>query len=260
MEKDILGNKHIAIIGYGNMGKAIAKGLLDKKVVKRSHLFLSNSQANNKKAAIKSQIIILAVKPQIMGQVLEQIKTIDLKDKLIVSVAAGISINFIEKFLDRKTKIIRVMPNLCARVGESMSCWIKNNRVTLHEVQIIKSILESFGQEIKMKDDEDLDRVTAVSGSGPAYFFYFVEAFIEASYQLGLDKEISKLIVMQTLKGALLMLTKSQKKIEELRAQVTSKGGITEAAIYELKKRKFKKIFCKAIQAAHIRSIELNNY
>lgn len=260
MEKEILESKRIAIIGYGNMGKAIARSLLNNKTIKSANLITSNSQADTPVAVRKSQVIILCIKPQIMSHVLEEIKNIELKNKLIISIAAGVSINTIEKFLGNSTKIIRVMPNLCTRVGESMSCWIKNKQVTTYDTRLIKSILISFGKEIEMKSEEDLNRVTAVSGSGPAYFFYFIEAFIEASSTLGLGKETSKQLVMQTFKGALYTILQSQTEVKKLREQVTSKGGTTESAINTLMEHKFKEIFYKAIHAAHIRSIELSNY
>lgn len=260
MEKGILEIKQIAIIGYGNMGRAIAQGLLNKKIVKRSQLHISNSSDENATAIMKSQVIILCVKPQIIGEVIADITDITIIDKLFISVAAGISLYSLQKQLGSKAKIIRVMPNLCAQVGESMSCWIKNKQVTLHDTKIVKAILESFGCQLEMTDENDLNKVTAISGSGPAYFFYFIEAFIEASRSLGLGNEISKLLVMQTLKGSLLTLFQSQESVTKLRKQVTSKGGTTMAALNILEKQKFKDIFSQAIHAAYNRSIELSNY
>ena len=177
MEKDILENNHIAIIGYGNMGRAIARGLLNKKIVKLSQLHISNSADENATVFMKSQIIILCVKPQIISRVIADIMDItDIKimDKLFISVAAGISINSLQKQLGEEAKIIRVMPNLCAQIGESMSCWVKNEQVTLLDEKIIKTVLESFGCQLEMKDENDLNKVTAISGSGPAYIFYFI--------------------------------------------------------------------------------------
>lgn len=258
MEKDILENKRIAIIGYGNMGKAIAHGLLEKKIIKKTSLIISNSSSENKEAVIKSQIIILCVKPQDMISVIAGITDITIIDKLFISIAAGISITTIQNYLGSASKIIRVMPNLCTRVGESMSCWIKNKQVTLHDTIIVKAILGAFGRQLEMKNENDLNKVTAISGSGPGYFFYFIEAFIEASRSLGLDDETSKLLVMQTLKGSLLTLFQTETNVEELRKQVTSKGGTTESAISVFEKREFKQIFYKAVQSAYNRCIELN--
>lgn len=263
MEKDILENKKIAIIGYGNMGRAIARGLLNKKIVRRSQLYISNSSDGNATAVIKSQIIILCVKPQIMCKVIADIAVIadiTIIDKLFISVAAGVSINSLQKYLGPKAKIIRAMPNLCARVGESMSCWVKNKNITFQNVKILQTILESFGRHLEMKNENDLNKVTAISGSGPAYLFYFIETFLEASRSLGLDNETSKLLVTQTLKGSLHILFQSQKSVEELRKQVTSKGGTTESAVNMLEKRKFNQIICEAVRSAYNRSLELQNY
>lgn len=261
MEKEILENKHIAIIGYGNMGRAIARGLLNKKIVKLSQLYISNSSDENAIAVIKSQVIILCVKPQIMSKVIADIMDITditIIDKLFISVAAGITLNSMQKKLGTKARIIRVMPNLCARVGESMSCWIKNKNVTSQDVKILRTILGSFGRHLEMKNENDLNKVTAISGCGPAYLFYFLEVFIGASQRIGLDYEMSKLLIMQTLKGSLLTLFQSQESVDELRKQVTSKGGTTESAINVLEKREFKQILFEAVQSAYNRSRQLN--
>lgn len=263
MEKDILENKNIAIVGYGNMGKAIVQCLLGKKIIKRSQLFISNSADKNATAIIKSQIIFLCIKPQDMVSVITDmadITGITITSKLFISIAAGISIKIMEKYLGNKTKIIRVMPNLCARVGESMSCWMRNKQVSFKEAKIIKSVLESFGHQLEVEDENDLNKITAISGSGPAYFFYFVEAFMESAHKLGLNDEMSKLLIIKTLKGALLTLSQSKKSVQELRTQVTSKGGTTAAAINILEEQKFKEILVRAIYAAYNRSIELSNY
>lgn len=263
MEKDILENKQIAIIGYGNMGRAIVQGLLNRKTVKRSQLHISNSSGKNATAVMKSQIIILCVKPQIMSRVIADITVITdiiIMNKLFISVAAGISLDSIQNKLDTKAKMIRVMPNLCARVGESMSCWVKNKRVTLHDTNIVIAILESFGRQLEMVNENDLNKATAISGSGPAYIFYFIEAFIEASRSLGLGDDASKLLVTQTLKGSLLTLFQSHESVAELRKQVTSKGGTTEAAINIFEKKGFKQILFEAVQSAYNRSLALQNY
>ncbi|MBI4973760.1 pyrroline-5-carboxylate reductase [Candidatus Roizmanbacteria bacterium] len=261
MVKDILENKHIAIIGYGNMGKAIVQGLLDKKIVKRSQLVISNSSSENVDAVLKSQIIILCVKPQDMSSVITAITDItDIRfiDKLFISIAAGFSISSIQNHLGNKAKIIRVMPNLCAKIGESMSCWVRNKHITTHDVKVIRLLLSSFGQELEMQHEDDLNKVTAVSGSGPAFFFYFIEAFMESARKQGFDDGMSKLLIMQTLKGSLATLAQAAICVEDLRKQVTSKGGTTEAAIKIFEGRKFKQIFAQAIHAAYNRSRQLN--
>ena len=258
MGKDILENKRVAIIGFGNMGQAIAKGLLHHRVTLPEHIITTKSNKENTYAVTNAHVVILCVKPHIMTAVLNKIKCLNMTDKLIISVAAGISIDTIEKYLGKRAKIVRVMPNLCARAGESMSCWVKNKQITLSDVNIIKSLLKSFGKEIEMRCENDLNKATAVSGSGPAYFFYFVEAFVESARRLGLNNEMSKLLVMQTIKGSLITLTRSAKSVEESRKQVTSKGGTTEAALKILTDDKFKEVFYKATHAAYNRSLELN--
>lgn len=251
-------NKKIAIIGLGNMGRAIRDGMLKKKLINKNQLLVSNKQSTNKKVVNQSDILIISVKPQAMRIVLEGIKKIILKNKLIISIAAGVEIKTIEKILEKDLDIIRAMPNLCAKIGQSISCWVKNRNVSDKDVKIFKKIFQSVGQEMELKNENLLDQVTVISGSGPAYVFYLAELFIKSATKIGLDKKLAYKLVSQTLVGSSEYLIKSKKSPEILRQKVTSKGGTTEAAFNRIINSEFESIFLSAIKSAYKRAIELH--
>lgn len=269
---DKLGNKKLAIIGIGNMGKALTYGLLRHQKISYSNIILSNPTftdlihlkksgikliSDNKEAAKNADIIILAVKPQVIFFVLEEIKHVVSQDQLIISIAAGIEIKTIKSILGRKQPIVRVMPNLCAKVCESMSSWTKSKEVTRANTEIARAILQTIGKETMLENEGLLDRATAISGSGPAYVFYFTELFVRSAIELGIDKDLAEKLVLQTLIGSVKLLENLQEKASILRQQVTSKGGTTEAAFNIFNKSDVDKIFMKAINAAYKRSKEL---
>ncbi len=258
MEKVILENKKIAIIGLGNMGQAIRDGILKNKLINKNQLLVSNKQLTNKLVVNQGDILIIAVKPQVIKIVLEEIKDVISKDKLIISIVAGVEIKSIEKFLCKKLKIIRVMPNLCAKVNQSVSCWIKNKNVNDKDIKIFKKIFQLIGTEIELKNENLLDQVTAISGSGPAYFFYLTELMEKAAIKIGLDKKLAYELVTQTLVGSSEYLKKSKESLKTLRQKVTSKGGTTEAAFNKIVDSEFESVFLSAIKSAYKRAIQLH--
>lgn len=263
-------NKKIAIIGTGNMGQAIAQSLIDKKVVNSRDLMLTNIvfngletfsktdiivTGNNKKAVNFADVIILAIKPQNMQEVLEEIKEDLREDKLIISIAAGISISAIER--DFNLKIVRVMPNLAAKFGQSLSAWVKNKNVSTDDVKIVKKILGAIGIEVEVLSEDMIDRITPISGSGPAYIFLLAELLENAAKEFGFLEKTSEKIARQTIIGAAELLKNSSLSARELRANVTSKGGVTEKAIEVLEKGKLREIFMQAIIEGYNKTLEL---
>ena len=247
----------LAIIGSGNMGQAIANGLLKKNVVAQRQLFLTNSQTrNNKEVVEKANIIILAVKPQVAQLVMDEIKN-SVKDQLIISIMAGITIDFIQQALGKDVAVVRVMPNLAARVGKSMSVWVKSKEVTLHQEEITKTILEAIGMQLELAQEEQINMATAISGSGPAYFFYITELIEQAAEQLGFSKKQARLLVRQTFLGAAELFHVSEIPAEDLRRAVSSKGGTTEAAIEVFQKAELQHTLAKGILAGYTRADEL---
>ena len=251
-------NKKIAIIGAGNMGQAIAQGILRKKITTQQELFLTNTKTkNNREAVQKADIIILAIKPQTARIVLEEIKS-SITNQLIISIMAGIRIHTIQQTLGEKVAVIRVMPNLAAKVGQSMSVWVKSNEVTTHQESIAKAILTTIGTQLELQKEEQINIATAISGSGPAYFFYITELLSEIAKQYGFSEEIAQTLAQQTFVGSSQTLTQSDLTTKQLRLAVTSKGGTTQAAFEEFGKNNLDKIFQKGIQAAKKRAEELS--
>lgn len=251
-------NKKIAIIGIGNMGKAITKGLQTWGMVEQDKLLLSNSLKDNVKVTENSDIIILAVKPQVIHEVLNQIKEHLNKKKLIISIAAGVSIYTIQNVVGKKVSVVRAMPNLGAYAGESMTCWVKSSNTSKKQAREVRKILASIGKEIELQNEELLSAVTAISGSGPAYIFYIVELLEKAGIQLGVEKNIAQQLAVQTVIGSVTILKSSKLSAKKLREKVTSKGGTTEAAFEEFKKYEFEKIFHVGVLKAFEKSRELS--
>ena len=276
--------KKIGFIGTGNMGEAFIGAIIKSGLFSPSSIFASdvnkerlevlNSRYsisvtdNNFQLFTKSDIIILAIKPQQMEQVLSGIitqKAYDIsKRKLVISIAAGIKIEKIENLLygplDEKKRenlpVIRVMPNTPVLVLQGMSGLSPNRFVSREELDMAMAILNASGKALEFSE-EQLDAVTALSGSGPAYVFYMVEAMIKGGIEAGLTQDESCTLSLTTLKGALTMMEELKEAPEALRQKVTSPGGTTEAAIKVMENGGVKEIIVKAIAAAAQRSREL---
>lgn len=251
-------NERIAIIGSGNMGGAIAHGLESKGIVDISDITLTNSTTNNnREAADNVGIIVLSVKPQKMKGVLQEIHNA-CEGKLIISVAAGVTMSSIAQNLDGEHhKIVRVMPNLGARVGESMSVWVANEYVTEEDKVQVRRMLGAIGKEIEIDSEDMIDAVTAISGSGPAYFFYFVEQLTFMGQQFGFSEETARALAEQTLIGAAKVLAFSEQTAQELRLAVTSQGGTTYAATERFRTEMLDLRFQKGVRDAQRRAQEL---
>lgn len=248
----------IAIIGAGNMGQAIAQGLLSKKIITHDQLMLTNTKTrNNKEAVANADIIILAIKPQMAHLVLDEIKE-EVKNQLVISIMAGITIDTLQQKLGKRIGVVRVMPNLGAKVGKSMSVWVKSKEVIAEHKVIVKAILEAIGTELELQEEQQINMATAISGSGPAYFFYLTELLEKAAEELGFSHEKAGLLAIQTMLGSAELLRVSQVSAEELRHAVTSKGGTTEAALSIFDKQKLGKRFVLAVKAAYNRAKELD--
>jgi len=259
-------NKQIGIIGAGNMGLAIISGIHTKYKLHVCEKDKSKCQLLKRRFKIKaesledviekSQIIILAVKPQNFEQVLDEIKPLLDGHKLIISIAAGITCSFIEKRLAEGSRVVRSMPNLPAQTLEAMTAICLGRYAYRSDLIVTCQIFSAIGKAVVV-EEKLMDAITAVSGSGPAYVFYFLECFIEASESIGLSHELSMELVKQTLRGSLSLLESSKEEVSELRKRVTSKGGTTHAALNVLFKNKYKSLFKLALRSAKSRSKEL---
>ena len=257
----------IGIVGCGNMGTAILSSLVGKYHLAVCEQDEKKAAALRRKFEVKnhglaslvmiSDILLLSVKPQNMDKVLEEMSAVVTKDKIIVSIAAGITTSFIENRLGNKCRVIRTMPNMPAQVGKGITAVCKGSHAQKTDVMLVNNIFNNVGETVVVKE-ELIDAVTAVSGSGPAYVFLFVELFIKSAQALGLDASLSKQLVQATLEGSASLLANEKKDAETLRKMVTSKGGTTEAALDVFMKNKIDKIFQKALTAAKKRSKELS--
>jgi pyrroline-5-carboxylate reductase len=262
----------IAFIGGGNMGEAILAALLEKKLAKPTDIYVSDvSQerlnflkkqykvavtAHNKEAIIDKDVIVLAVKPQSLPEVLAGLKGNVKASQLVLSIIAGARINKIGEGLGHK-KIVRSMPNTPARIGYGVSGWTATAEVTKIQKESARAILGAMGEEIYFDDEKYLDMVTAVSGSGPAYFFLLADAMIEAGLKIGLGQKEAQALVTHTMLGAGQLLAQSGQTPAELRRAVTSKGGTTEAALKAFEQGGFEELTAKAVRAAYERAKEL---
>jgi len=272
-------------IGYGNMAEAIYQRI-DKKLFGKIFLIEKNSERrvyinekNYKKTQVlkdfngikfnNSDIVLLAVKPNQIKSVCEEINSLILGKKdipIIISIAAGVTTTAIKNFiinnltnLQNDIDIFRAMPNLCARDGEAITgLYGKSKQINKSNLTtIISKIFKSIGEILWVKKESDLDIVTAISGSGPAYIFYFIDTMIKSAVELGLDKKNAKKLVIQTVIGSGKTGISIDNFAEQI-SKVASKGGTTEAAINLLNKKNLDVIFTQAIKAAYSKSKEIS--
>jgi len=263
----------IAFIGAGNMATALIKGLLAKgypcaniwasdpnneqleKLKKDTNINVSN---DNPAVIQQADVVVLAVKPQLINEVLQPLqKALNTKAVLLISIAAGISINTLESLSSAKQAIIRCMPNTPALVDAGASALYANTNTSEAQQQQAQSILSAVGIVCWLQNENDIDTVTALSGSGPAYFFLFIEALQAAAIEQGLDPDIAKKLALQTAFGAAKLALSGDGDVAELRRKVTSPGGTTEAALAQFEKDDFSNIIARAVATAKAKSEEL---
>tara|TARA_R110002073_G_scaffold60360_9_gene151764 strand:+ start:1978 stop:2772 length:795 start_codon:yes stop_codon:yes gene_type:complete len=259
----------IAFIGAGNIAKALMGGYLasgSPGKVWAADPFETQltsvpdgvrTTTDNLEAVTAADLIVLCVKPNMMGDICKPLKALA-GDKLFVSVAAGITSSSLANWLGSDTAIIRCMPNTPALVGEGMTGLYAAKGVTEDQRALTASLLETVGKISWFENESSLDAVTAVSGSGPAYFFLMLEAMQSAAAKLGLAPDVAKTLVEQTALGAIKMAMQSDIPVAELRHNVTSPGGTTAAAIGVMEDNGFEEIIFKALSAAAERSKALS--
>ena len=262
----------VSFIGGGNMGEAILSLLISKKVVRVEGICVGevinarcqylrdkygiDAKTSNAEAIAGADVVVLAIKPQTLPQVLPDLAGRLKPAQLVMSIIAGAKIATLAAGL-KHDRIVRVMPNTPAQIGEGMSVWTATPKVTGRQRQWAASILKNIGDEIFVSDEGLLDAVTAVSGSGPAYFFLFVESLIDAAAETGLERDMAHKMVIQTMLGSGHLVEKSGRTPAELREMVTSKGGTTAAALAVFEQGDFRGLVKRAVAAAHRRAREL---
>jgi pyrroline-5-carboxylate reductase len=263
-------NKCIGFIGIGVMGSSIIKSLL-KQSINSDQICISDKIAEKAaefakqhKVKIKTiseigqccDVVFLAVKPQDLETVLVELKN-KLKPKaLVISIAAGKKIKFIEEHLAADISVIRVMPNTPAQIGKGISAIAAGSRTTQKDIELVTKLFLTTGEVVRV-EEQLLDAVTALSGSGPAYFFKFVESMIKAGVELGLSNEIATKLTLETISGSAAMLKESGLDAETLRNNVTSPKGTTAAALQVLSENNFDSLILQAMTAAKKRAQEL---
>ncbi|MCD6532762.1 MAG: pyrroline-5-carboxylate reductase [Deltaproteobacteria bacterium] len=265
-----LSTYRIGIIGGGNMGKAIIKGLLaapqsptlsawdaasDCRKQLKEELQVPVAQ-DNRELVLNSDIIILAVKPQIIDPVMNEIADALTTDKLLISIAAGVPCKRLEKPLQNLVPTIRIMPNTPALINRGISAIAAGSHAQEKHLKITQAIFSCLG-ETALVPENTMDMVTAVSGSGPAYVFLVIEAMLDAAVGLGLPRDLARKLVVETVLGSTELLKESGKHPMELKDMVTSPGGTTIAGLAELEKNGLRHAFNEALKSACQRSQEL---
>lgn len=260
----------LGFIGAGNMAEAIARAAIDHCVVAADRITAADPiderqkmfsglgiviSDDNGQVIAHSSHVLLAVKPQTLAALAEHLRAVDENDQVIISIMAGISTSRIEEAVGRSARVVRVMPNTPLMTGVGMAGVALGTSARPGDESLAMRLFSAAGKAI-MVDESDLDAITAVSGSGPAYVFYLAEAMAAAAAELGLAKQ-ADVIVEQTIRGAAMLMSQSDDSPTELRQKVTSPGGTTEAAIKHFDANSTRQVIVNAIKAARDRSIKL---
>jgi pyrroline-5-carboxylate reductase len=251
------------------MAESMIAGALARAVVEASQIIVSHPRSDRRKrledrfgiasaesnadAVGGSDIIFLTVKPQALADVMEQIGPRLHSDQLVVSIVAGADIEILEDGLKHRA-IVRVMPNTPAQVGEGMMVWVATPEVTEEQRVQVKAILGSLGDELYVDEEKYVDMATALSGTGPTYVFLMMEALIDAGVHMGFPRRIAEQIVLQTVSGSVDFARASGKHMAELRNMVTSPGGTSAEAIYQMEKGGLRTVFSRAVYSAYVRT------
>lgn len=263
----------ITIVGCGNMGLIYARAFLKYNIVSKEELLLAEKNEARKQELLKlnigqvcvvnderisaSELIILAVKPQDFNELSLELKQVLKPKNIIVSIMAGMKIARIEKALKQKN-IIRAMPNSPAQLGMGMTAFTASKTMAMEQIRKAENLLSTTGRTVYFENEELLDAVTALSGSGPAYFFYVVKHMVDAGKQMGFDEATSSMLVKQTMLGSFHLLNTADKSLDELIKAVASRGGTTEAALSVFQEAKVGENLEKGIVKARDRARELS--
>ncbi len=264
----------ICFIGSGVMAEAMIKGLLSQDTMSAAQLVAADPreergqelverydlryESDNKIAAALADILVLSVKPQALAQVLPELHDSLGDDTFVLSIVAGASSKRLADGLGTE-RIIRAMPNTPAQIGQGITIWLARAAVLESERSWARALLGALGQEIAVEDESLLDMATALSGSGPAYVFLFMEALIDVGVHMGFSRRIAEQLVQQTLLGSVAFAQASGLHPASLRNQVTSPGGTSAEAIFHLEKGGLRTVIARAVWAAYERSISLGS-
>jgi len=255
----------IAFIGGGAMGEAMVRCLLTRKVTTPQDVMISdispvrrellnreygvNTLTDNGKAVANADLIILAVKPQNLPQVMKEIEGLASR-QLVLSIVAGATLSSLRQGLNHSS-VVRAMPNMPAQIGEGVTIWTATAETRQKQKKLAQTVLGALGKEIYVVDEKYLAMATALSGSGPAYVFLFIEALVDAGVHIGLPRDMAQELVIQTILGSTRTIEKTGKHPADLRNTVTSPGGTTTEALLQLEKGGFRSLLLEAVAAAY---------
>ncbi len=268
----VLSNEKLAFIGCGSMGEAMVKGLLTRRLVTPDRIVASHPRTrrrdeleerygittmpDNAVAAAGASVVTLAVKPQVLEEVVSDLRGEVRPDALLVSIVAGADTARLAGDLG-VARVVRVMPNTPAQIGHGMSVWYATDAVDDPGRTRVRTILSALGEEELVHHEEEIDMATALSGTGPAYVFLFMESLIEAGVHLGFSRRVAARLVHQTMLGAVEFAMEAPEHVARLRNQVTSPGGTTAEALYQLERGRLRTVLSDAVWAAYRRCVEL---
>lgn len=273
---NLLENTKLAFIGCGVMGESIIAGLLRKKLVNSKQITASHPRLNRREELEKkygigafehnsdyvkalvddNSMVVICVKPQRLKGVLSELKDVVSPNHLIISIVAGATIETLSEGLKNKF-IVRSMPNTPSQIGQGMTAWTCSDEVRDEQKSQVKLLLSALGKELYVETENQIDMATSLSATGPTYIFMLMEALTDAGVHLGFSREVSRELVQQTMLGSTLFAMESHKHPAELRNMVTSPGGTSAAAIYEMEKGSMRTVLSKAVYAAYKRAVEL---
>jgi pyrroline-5-carboxylate reductase len=276
-EMNPLSNTRLAFIGCGVMAEAIIAGLLRKKLVGPDQIAGSHPRQarreelhvkygiemfeQNREAALDAapaeanggSLVVLAVKPQRLRRVLEELKGALIKGQLVVSVVAGAKIETIAGELLHQS-VVRTMPNTPAQIGEGVTAWTASSEVTEQQERQVCAMLDALGKTVRVENEHQIDMATALSATGPTYIFLVMEALVDAGVHMGFSRHVAEELVHQMMLGSVLFAKESHKHPAELRNMVTSPGGTSAEAIYQMEKGSLRTVLSKAVWAAYQRA------
>ncbi|MFX0076740.1 MAG: pyrroline-5-carboxylate reductase [Candidatus Hermodarchaeota archaeon] len=266
--------KELGIIGTGKIGSALLRRLISSNTIDRSNIIIFDVDEdkrnkmfeefnveiaeNNKELARSSKYILIAVIPQVIDSVLKEIGQIVTNEQLIISIAAGISFNHINKFVNQEVGLIRIMTNTPALIGAAATAIAHNEKIKEHHLEFVKGLFRAVGMVVEL-EERHLDAVTGLSGSGPAYIFIIIEALADGGVKMGLPRNTALKLAAQTLLGSAKLLLETDIHPAALKDMVATPGGTTITAIHELESAKIRATLIRAVEAATLKSKSLNS-
>lgn len=268
-----MAGKELGIIGLGKIGSTLLRVFLNSQTIDREDIIVYDIDKDvltknitefnvpfakdNKSLVQESKFVLLAVLPQVIDNVLNEISSVITKDHIIISIAAGISINHVSNIIQKDAKIIRIMTNTPALVKAAATAIAVNNNITKSELAYVKKLFDTLGLVVEL-EERHLDAVTGLSGSGPAYLFIIMESLADGGVKMGLSREVALKLAAQTVLGAARLVLETGKHPGELKDMVASPGGTTITAIHEIESAKLRATLIRAVEAATLKSKSMN--